>query len=247
MAQYLLAQAFRMKDQYPQSIESARAAIQLNPSNPEPHFWLAESLRLSGAYEKGAAEYAEYLRLSDFDSKLAGKLNYYVLGFLAGFGKKKRAAQQDIWKDLRSLAYFGICDCQRKLSNYDAAIVNCQRALTYDADDPVCPLCARAGVRAEGAGHREHREPARGPPALPGHAEAQQRDVGSRVRPQEHRHHRRGAEGEAVGGSWSSPGNPVEEWISQWRKDARQLRDLVIVEPESWTRSRRFAARGEDF
>jgi tetratricopeptide (TPR) repeat protein len=125
-----------MKDQYPQSIEAARTAIGLNPSNPEPHFWLAESLRLSGAYEKGAAEYSEYLRLSDYDSKLAGKLNYYVLGYLAGLGKKKRAAQQDIWKDLRSLAYFGICDCQRKLSNYDTAIVNCQRALTYDADDP---------------------------------------------------------------------------------------------------------------
>ncbi len=136
MAQYLLAQAFRMKDQYPQSIEAARAAIRLNPNNPEPHFWLAESLRMSGAYDKGVAEYSEYLRLSDFDSKLAGKLNYYVLGFLAGFGKKKRAAQQDIWKDLRSLAYFGICDCQRKLSNYDAAIVNCQKALSYDPDDP---------------------------------------------------------------------------------------------------------------
>jgi tetratricopeptide (TPR) repeat protein len=136
MAQYLLAQAFRMKDQYPQSIEAARAAIQLNPSNPEPHFWLAESLRLSGSYDKGAAEYAQYLRLSDFDSKLAGKMNYYVLGYLAGIGKKKRAAQQDIWKDLRSLAYFGICDCQRKLSNWDAAIANCQKALSYTPDDP---------------------------------------------------------------------------------------------------------------
>jgi tetratricopeptide (TPR) repeat protein len=136
MGQYLLAQAFRMKDQYAPSIESARAAIQLNPSNPEPHFWLAESLRMSGEYDKGAGEYAEYLRLSDFDSKLAGKLNYYVLGFLAGFGKKKRAAQQDIWQDLRSLAYFGICDCRRKQSNWDAAIQNCQKALTYAPDDP---------------------------------------------------------------------------------------------------------------
>jgi tetratricopeptide (TPR) repeat protein len=136
MAQYLLAQAFRMKEQYPQSIEAARAAIQLSPINPEPHFWLAESLRLSGSFEQGAVEYAEYLRLSDFDSKLAGKLNYYVLGYLSGFGKKKRAAQQDIWKDLRSLAYFGICDCRRKLSDWDAAITSCQKALTYDPDDP---------------------------------------------------------------------------------------------------------------
>ena len=33
MALYLLAQAYRMKELYPQSIESARAAIKLNPSN----------------------------------------------------------------------------------------------------------------------------------------------------------------------------------------------------------------------
>jgi tetratricopeptide (TPR) repeat protein len=136
MAQYLLAQAFRIKDQYGQSIEAAKAAIRLNPANPEPHFWLAESLRLTGAYDGSVAEYTEYLRLSDFDSKLAGKMNYYVLGFLAGFGKKKRAAQPDIWKDLRSLAYFGICDSQRKLSDYDAAISSCQRALAYDPEDP---------------------------------------------------------------------------------------------------------------
>jgi len=136
MGQYLLAQAYRMKEQYPQSIEAARKAIQLNPNNPEPHFWLAESLRMSAAYDKSVAEYGEYLRLSDFDSKLAGKLNYYVLGYLAGFGKKKRAAQQDIWRNLRSLAYFGICDCQRKQSNWDPAIGNCQKALSYDPDDP---------------------------------------------------------------------------------------------------------------
>jgi tetratricopeptide (TPR) repeat protein len=135
-AQYLLAQAFRMKDQYGPSIEAARAAIRLSPGNPESHFWLAESLRMSGKFDEAAGEYAVYLRLSDFDSKLAGKLNYYVLGFLAGIGKKKRAAQQDIWQDLRSLAYFGICDCRRKQSDWDAAIENCQRALSYAPEDP---------------------------------------------------------------------------------------------------------------
>jgi tetratricopeptide (TPR) repeat protein len=67
---------------------------------------------------------------------MAGQLNYYVLGFLAGFGKRKRAAQQDIWRDLRSLAYFGICDCQRNLAQFDSAIASCQRALAYDSKDP---------------------------------------------------------------------------------------------------------------
>ena len=57
-------------------------------------------------------------------------------GFLIGHGKKSRASVHDIWRDLRSLAYFGICDCQRKLSNWDTAIENCQKALSYTPDDP---------------------------------------------------------------------------------------------------------------
>ena len=63
-------------------------------------------------------------------------MNYYVLGYLTGFGRKKRAAQQDVWHDLRSLAYFGLCDSQRLLDNFDAAVGYCQKALTYDPSDP---------------------------------------------------------------------------------------------------------------
>ena len=135
-AYYLLAQAFRMKEAYPASIEAARHALALAPSNAEAHFWLAESLRMSKSYEEAKKEYVEYLRLSDFDSKLAGKLNYYVAGFLLGKGKKKRAAQHDIWEDMRSLAYFGLCDSDRLLSHFDAAITNCQKSLSYDSRDP---------------------------------------------------------------------------------------------------------------
>ena len=135
-AHYLLAQAYRMKGAYNESIESARKALRVTPNNAEAHFWLAESLRMSGKHEEAKSEYTEYLRLSDFDSKLAGKLNYYVLGFLIGHGKKKRAAQHDIWQDLRSMAYFGICDCDRLLSRFDEAIASCQQALAYDRQDP---------------------------------------------------------------------------------------------------------------
>jgi tetratricopeptide (TPR) repeat protein len=137
VANYLLAQAYRMKDLYPESIDAAGKAIRLIPKNAEAHFWLAESLRMSKKYEQARTEYLEYLRLSDFDSKLAGKMNYYVLGFLAGLGKKKRAAQQDIWKDLRSLAYFGVGDCERLLSNPDAAIDYYLKSLSFDPEDPL--------------------------------------------------------------------------------------------------------------
>ena len=140
MSWYLLAEAYRLKEAYPESIEAARKAIQLTPNKAESHFWLAESLRLSGKYRESEDEYQQYLKLSDFDSKLAGQLNYYVLGYLMGFGKKKRAAQQDIWKDLRSLAYFGLCDSERKQSHFDQAITYCEKSLNYSADDPYVHL-----------------------------------------------------------------------------------------------------------
>jgi tetratricopeptide (TPR) repeat protein/uncharacterized caspase-like protein len=136
LAHTQLAAAYRMKDAYAPSIESARNAIRLAPETAEPYFWLADSLRMNGQYEPSLKPYLDYLRLSDFDSKLAGQLNYWVRGFLIGGGRKSRASQRDIWKDLRSLAYFGLCDSERKLRHYGRAIPYCQKALSYDPQDP---------------------------------------------------------------------------------------------------------------
>ncbi len=132
----MLAQADRFKELYPQSIDAARKAIKIAPKSAEPHMWMGDSLRLAGKYTEAKTAYVDYLRLSDFDSKLAGKLNYYVVGSLFGLGRKSHASQHDIWQDVRSLAYFGMCDCDRKLNNFDSAIAYCQKALTYDAKDP---------------------------------------------------------------------------------------------------------------
>jgi tetratricopeptide (TPR) repeat protein len=132
----MLAQAYRFKALYAQSMEAARKAIRLTPQNAEPHLWLGDSLRLSGQWADARAEYDRYLKLSDFDSKLAGQLNYYVLGSLFGMGRRKHAAQEDIWKELRSLAYFGICDCQYQSKQYDSAIGFCQKSLAYYSQDP---------------------------------------------------------------------------------------------------------------
>ena len=132
----LIAQAYRFKSLFPQSIEAARQAIKINPKTAEPHLWLADSLRLSGKFAEARPVYDEYLKLSDFDSKLAGKLNYYVLGSLVGMGRKKRVAERDIWNDYHNMAWYGICECERKAANLDAAIADCQKALTYDARDP---------------------------------------------------------------------------------------------------------------
>jgi tetratricopeptide (TPR) repeat protein/uncharacterized caspase-like protein len=130
------AEAYRLKELYAQAIDAARKAIKLAPAIGDPHLWLADSLRLSGQFAEARPEYDRYLTLSNFDNGLAGKANYYLLGYLFGVGKKKRGSTEDIWKDLRNLAYFGICDCERKLGRFDAAIASCQKALTYDPKDP---------------------------------------------------------------------------------------------------------------
>ena len=141
----LLAQAFLRKGVFAEgeirkgalaeAQRFSRESIRLNAGHAEAHFYLAEGLRFSNQCPESRREYSEYLRLSDFDSKLAGKLHYYALGYLIGIGKKKRAAQTDIWRELRSMAHFGLCDCARMSKEYDAAIRSCQHALSFDNSD----------------------------------------------------------------------------------------------------------------
>jgi tetratricopeptide (TPR) repeat protein len=138
LAYAMLAQSYRMKDMYAESIEAARRAIELNPRNGEPHFFLADSLRLSGKPAAAKPEYLKYLELSDFESSTGEKVvNYWIRGFLIGRGKKSRAAQKDIWSDLRSLAYFGLGDSERLLKQPDAAIGYYTQSLKFDDKDPL--------------------------------------------------------------------------------------------------------------
>lgn len=146
-----ISQAYRMKGMYAEAIDSARKAAKLAPEYAEPHLWLADSLRMSGKYDAAHQEYDNYLRLSNFQSNLAGQIHYYLVGSLIGLGKRKRAAQQDIWKDLRNLAYFGMCDCERKLDHFDRAIQDCQKALTYDPSDPFTHYALGQAFAREGA------------------------------------------------------------------------------------------------
>ena len=133
---YLQAQAYRIKEQYKEAIQSARAAIAISPNIAEPHFWLAESLRLSDQWDESRQEYVNYLKYSNFDSGVAGKLNYYVVGSLIGGGKKRRAAQKDIWQSLRGLAFFGLCDCAFRQDKIADAMQFCLKSLQFDANYP---------------------------------------------------------------------------------------------------------------
>lgn len=135
LAYYLLAQAYRIKEQYSEAVDAARNAVRLTPANAEAHFWLAEGLRGLTQWKAAAQEYQQYLQLSHFDSSAIEKFGYYAIGFK--FFRKKRAGTQDVWKELRSLAYFGLCDCQQRTGEFGSAVSYCQKALAFDQNDPL--------------------------------------------------------------------------------------------------------------
>ena len=123
----LLSQAFTRKEAYDQGEKFGREAVRINPGHAEAHFMLAEALRGDKKCDESKKEYETYLRLSDFDSKLAGKLNYYMLGYLVGMGKKEALRPKPIsGARLQFMANFGLCDCDRMSQQFDSAIRHCQ-------------------------------------------------------------------------------------------------------------------------
>ena len=134
-AWYLLSQAYARKTAYPQCRDAAQHAVQFVPNNGEGHFWLAECERHLNDPVKAEAEYTRYLELTNFDSGTAGKVNYYVAGYLFGLGKKTRAAQADIWKEQRGSANLGLCECEAMQKHYTTALPLCQKALVYIPND----------------------------------------------------------------------------------------------------------------
>jgi tetratricopeptide (TPR) repeat protein len=132
---YLLSQAYARKEDYVQGRAAAEKAIQLTPKNAEAHFWLAECLRMLKLPADAEREYNQYLALSNFDTGTAGQLNYIILGSLFGMGKKSRATQADIWKEVHGEANFGLCNCERQQKQFEPAIAHCQKALTYLPND----------------------------------------------------------------------------------------------------------------
>jgi tetratricopeptide (TPR) repeat protein len=135
MAWYLMSQAYARKGDYVDGKTAAEEAVKLNPKNAEAHFWLAECQRQLKQPVEAETEYSNYLTLSNFDSGLSGKMNYYMAGYLFGAGSKKRAAQTDIWRELRGQANLGMCDCEWMQKKFDSAIGYCQKALTYIPKD----------------------------------------------------------------------------------------------------------------
>lgn len=151
----LLAQAYRMQAEYPRAIEAARAAIKLAPEIAESHLWLADSLRLSVKAQESEPEYFEYLRLSGSEQKPESGAIDHLLAYLTQTGHKKVDAGTEEWRDMRSLAYMGLCQAERDLMHFTTAIGYCQKSLAYDKTDPsahyALALCYMHEAQANGS------------------------------------------------------------------------------------------------
>jgi tetratricopeptide (TPR) repeat protein len=134
-ALYLLSQAYAREGDYNAGKSAALRAVKATPANGEAHFWLAECLRHLNEAVNGEAEYQQYLRLTNFNSGAAGQVSYYLAGFVLGMGKRRRAAEQDIWREQQAQANLGICDCEWMQKRDAAAVPYCLKALSLLPSD----------------------------------------------------------------------------------------------------------------
>lgn len=137
LARSHMAQAFRLTGAYDKAVVEAREALKYNPSNAQALLWLGDSLRAQKQWTEARDAYREYVYMTNFDASVPEKIGFYVLGnpFTSAFSKK-RATQQQVYRDQRNIGFFGLCDSEQQLGHLNAAQQSCQKALSYDPQDP---------------------------------------------------------------------------------------------------------------
>ena len=131
-----MAQAYRLTGTFDKAIEESREALRLNPSNAQALLWLGDSLRATKQWQEARDSYRQYVQITDFDASVPEKIGFYFLGnpFTRAFSKK-RATQEQVYRDQRNIGFFGLCDCEQRLGNLSRAQQYCLRALSYDPED----------------------------------------------------------------------------------------------------------------
>jgi tetratricopeptide (TPR) repeat protein len=142
----MLARAFFDRGAWPSVIEFADKAIALNESNYFAQLWRADALRQLAAVEKEPTQrtrlytdaregYARFVRLTNFESSRASLVAFHFIGH--GVGSRKHANREESYKSLRTSGYSGLCISEDKVGNRLRAREYCQRALTYDENNPI--------------------------------------------------------------------------------------------------------------
>ncbi len=175
VALYMQAQAYRMKDLYPQSIESARAAIKLAPAAAEPHLWLAESLAAELAVS-GVIERVHRIPPAERLRQQTRRENELLCARIPGRRRPQKArranrhlarhAQPGVLRPLRFRAQARTLRAGRRLLP-EVSRLRCQRR--------VHALRLGAVLRARSGGQRQSRNTGRGAQTFPDHDRSQRR------------------------------------------------------------------------
>jgi Tfp pilus assembly protein PilF len=142
----MLARAYWDKSAWGRCIEESDKAIQANPSNAQAHLWLADALRQLGSTEKGAQRrtelydqarenYRTFLGLTNYSTPVYEWLAFHFVGF--HLGSSHHADRQQSYYQLRNAGYLGLCITEDKIGNLMRARDYCERAISYNKNDPM--------------------------------------------------------------------------------------------------------------
>lgn len=138
----LLARAYFDKGVWDRCVQSADRALDINANSPMAHLWRADCLRQIAVTDKSKEQfvlagesYRRFLSLTNFSTPVHQWFAYHFIGFhLGGRSHADRGASYD---SLRKSGYLGLCICERNTGNPLRAREYCQRAVRYDAQDPI--------------------------------------------------------------------------------------------------------------
>jgi tetratricopeptide (TPR) repeat protein len=142
----MLARAYWDKAAWANAIDLADKAIALKSSNSQAYLWRADARRQQAAAEKdkpkqlelysqSREDYRQFLALTNFSTPAYQSLAYHFIGF--HIGARKHADREGPYNNLRSAGYLGLCISESKVGNPRRAREYCQRALSYQPDDPI--------------------------------------------------------------------------------------------------------------
>lgn len=142
----LVARAYWDKGVWEQCVRMADGAIALKPANDQAHLWRADALRQLGAaakdgpertrfYQQAGQDYKTFLDLTNYATPVYDWFAFHFIGF--GLGSRHHADRKPAYDIQRSIGFLGLCLCDQRLGNPLQARKHCQRALEYDATDPI--------------------------------------------------------------------------------------------------------------
>src|SRR4051812_12378314 len=142
----LVARAYWDKGVWDRSIDYATRALAVQPANAQAHLWRADARRQLAAAEREAApraalyrdareDYRAFLDGTNYSTPAYEWFAFHFVGF--HLGSRRHADRLMSYNNLRGAGYLGLCLSEHKVGNSLRAREYCERALTYESQNPI--------------------------------------------------------------------------------------------------------------